>query len=676
MNILILYILLIVFLFLKIKIFKIFSVLFCFIYLPGLLLVLSKKEKIVFHDMILAFPVSLGISSLLTLGFLYAGVNAESLVFIFYAIAGILLFSGIVKGKNINMYISKNEAIFACISLLLTLIFSLPVFSDRIAISTHGFHHFSIITQVINGIFPPENPGMGGAVLNYLWGYHAFIAALSSPTGINPLRIISILNIVSLFFIFAIAYQFARSLGFKEGYCYLVSLAVIGLMRSDVFLFFLKGLIKGTIPATNMTLGLSNPLEIIQNWIIQEGAPWVDRRLMPLNKFYNANSMPTGIVFCMSYFLVLMLNLIKANKNDSLGMFMMGFIIAGSCVLYPPLAIVPLIHLPVWAGFMCISNREGLKAIIKQMVKLIAPYIVAIVAVLPYLLSITGSSEEPIIRIDFWDQSIRNFFSFWLPLPVIIAGIIFSLKQYKKQVLYFLLISTLVISALTFFTRVQHWNSVKFTFILSLFFAFFFITGISRLISILNRNIYKGIITGGIVMFLLLSPLVTETSYLISPWFKDETYAFDGRHIIFKRDAKRNEAFTWIRNNTSLDSLIMLSYTGTLNPDKIARNDTYEPAALTERSLFVIDDYYTVTHPEYKKRFKMRKKLLTEPLTAEIVEFFLNLNRPIYLLNENNLSSNYLRDLMFNDYRITEDDKFIPVFQNEDQKVYLLNIKD
>ncbi len=231
-----------------IDVFRVAGILYGVCFLPGFVLLAStKKTRLKIEDIILAFPGSIGISSLLTLGLLYVGVEAAVIAYVIYGFTGLtLIFSGVRHKTEVEL--SKEETRFIFIALLITIIFSIPALSDRIIISAHGLHHSSIVSRIANGMFPPENPGMAGTSISYHWGYHSLVAALSVPANYHPLRIFSALNIMSLFFILCAVYRAARSFKLPEGYCYLVPLAVIGLMRSDAGMFFIRNIITGDFP--------------------------------------------------------------------------------------------------------------------------------------------------------------------------------------------------------------------------------------------------------------------------------------------------------------------------------------------------------------------------------------------------------------------------------------------
>jgi hypothetical protein len=673
----ILYIITVILVLTGVKLLTIAGIFFGICYLPGLaMFALIKKDGLQFEDLILAFPVSIGISALLTLGLLYIGVHVKFIFHILYGIIGFSVLLYIIKYKkapSLSVKLSGREIRFIIIALLITLIFSIPVLSERTAISAHGFHHSTISTQILNGIFPPENPGLGGTTLSYHWGYHAFVAALSSPTNFPPLRVMSLLNVMSLFFIFCIAYITAKFLDFPEEYRYFVPLALIGLMRSDAVIFFINKLFSGVLMDLRpISFSEVRPSEILQSWIWGGGAPWFDRRLFFLNKFYNANTMPIGISLCLSYFLVLLIHLIKRHDDESNKIYLITLclVLMACCIIYPPLAIIPLLHAPVWATFSLLSKRMDFKARFKEALEILIPYGLAVIIVFPYLLSISSNTNEPVIRINFYDQSIENIVAFWLPIPVIFAGVIFSFKKFPSTIFFFLIVAASLCLGLSIFTQVAFGNSAKFTFILSFFYALFFVSATSGLLHLVSKQWLKRFLSAGIILFLLITPIMTEAAYILSPWFRDNTYSFSGRHIVFAQDRKRNEAYTWIRNSTPPVALVMLTYVETSNPDTIAQNSTYEAAALTERNLFVVKDWYTFPNPEYTKRVSIREKLFLNYADNDVRNFFTSLNCPVYLLVEDELPPIYFTDEIFHNFP-DDPEGLLLVFSNKRQRVYM-----
>jgi hypothetical protein len=256
---------------------------------------------------------------------------------------------------------------------------------------------------------------------------------------------------------------------------------------------------------------------------------------------------------------------------------------------------------------------------------------------------------------------------FWLPFPVIAAGIWIALKRLAfSKTLYFLLIGTFLILGLSIFLKWGERNSYMFAYILPFFFSIFFVFALSVWLPKIHNRLLKGLITTSIVLLLLYNPISVEKSYILSPRFRDTTYSFSDKHIIFAKDSVKNEAYKWIRDNTPLESLVMLTYTESEAGICPGANEAYEPSALTERSLFVISDgTYVMRFPEYAKRLSIWEKFFEEPQNLQARNYFTSLKRPVYLLVEDDF------------YGFSENLKkeFPLMFHNDRQKVYLIHDK-
>ncbi len=664
MALIVLCILSILAIFLPYESLKLVGILISICFLPGLcLFTFAKKEKLELEDLILAFPCSIGISSILILGLLYFGISIGNIINIMIIITGIaVLFNAItsIKKKSYNtIKLSTNEIVFCFLAFLITLLLGIPTLlgSDRIPISNHGFFHSSIITQILNGIFPPENPGLGGAKINYYWPFHTLIAGLSSHTNFHPLKIISMLNLLSLFMIFCIAYSVVKFFGFSEGYRYLMPLAMISLMRTDAGIFSVVKLFSGNLPP------LQNLLVWSQNLV--SGLS----EMHFLTKFYNATGMPLSLCLTFAYFLILLLLSKRtfADRDKKVYLISIGVMTIASVLAYLVLAIIPLLLIPIWAGFIFFTTRGVFKEKFKEASEILLPYLIAILLVLPYLLYIRDAGQSGGIQIIGFAPTLKYVAVFWLSFPVIAAGIWIALKRLAfSKTLYFLLIGTFLILGLSIFLKWGERNSYMFAYILPFFFSIFFVFALSVWLPKIHNRLLKGLITTSIVLLLLYNPISVEKSYILSPRFRDTTYSFSDKHIIFAKDSVRNEAYKWIRDNTPPESLVMLTYIETDAGISPAANENYEPSALTERSLFVISDgTYVMRFPEYAKRLSIRKELFENPQNPKVRIFFASLKRPVYLLVEDD----------FNELPENLKNEFPLMFHNDRQKVYLIHDK-
>jgi len=655
-------------------------------YLPGFLVfTLSKKDKLVFEDLILAFPCSIGISSILVLMLLFLGVHVKYIPYIINAVIGFIVALYIVIRNKNKAYtavkLSKQELIFCLFAFLITLLLSIPFFlgPNRHAIASHAFFHSSIISQILNGVFPPENPGLGGTPIWFYWAFHSLIATLTAQTNFQQIQIMFLLNVLSLYMIFCISYSFARAFDLPEGCRYIFPLAAIGLMRSDAGIFFIKNLLSWNLISLNKSdLSLMEPIDVLSDWV--RGVSWYDERLFFMNKFYNVSGMPLAISLCLAYLLLLLLFLRKNYAENKIYLINLSIVIIACSFNYPPLAIIPLVHAPLWICYLFLSNKGCFKEKISGAYKVLLPYIVAILIALPYLLLIVGSGsgkQDGFISLDFYAQSIRNLIVFFISFPLIVAGAWIAMRHLAfSHETFFLLIGTSVCFGLSTFTQLPFDNSYKFNFILTFFFALFFVFALFKWLPLLTTQWVKRFIGAGIVVYLLFTPLLVEASYILSSLCTTRKYTFSDRHLIYAQDKQRNEAYTWIRENTPFDSLVMLSYVET-NWPCCGLNANYEPSAIAERNLYVIKDKdFTTKHPEYKKRVWFRERLFENPEDLQVVNFFVSLNRPVYLLIDKNLPEDrFFVEERFKKFPENPGEESLLVFRNESQRVYLINVK-
>jgi len=261
-------------------------------------------------------------------------------------------------------------------------------------------------------------------------------------------------------------------------------------------------------------------------------------------------------------------------------------------------------------------------------------------------------------------------------LPMIIYGFKVALKRFSSTLeLWFIITSTLLCLTLALFLRMPLDNSYKFNYVLTFFLAMFFVFAIRSLVDIFSRQLYKIVFAGGVILILMLTPVAVEVSYIISYLLSEQYFAFSDKHVVYASDKTRNEAYEWIRSNTPTDTLLILSYAETPLPC-CAINPIYEPAALAERSLFVIKDTdYTARNPEYAERVRMRNQFFKNADNPEVINFVKMLKRPIYFLVEDKLPGVSLDKSSFKEIQEKPGDGFELVFHNVSQRVYRLSFK-
>ena len=653
-------------------------------YLPGFTIfsIAKKRDKLLFEDLLLAFPLSIGTSCALILGLLFVGVHLKFLFPIILMMAGMAVIYHLINGKKskvvMEIEINRQEAWFMFFALIVTLLLSSPyIFGpNRISIAGHAFHHSLMVSQIMNGIFPPENPGLGGTSIGYYWGFHALIAAITTKSSLHQLQVVFILNFLSLFFILCISYRFAKAFNIAEGYCYIMPLAVIGLMHSDAGILFLVKLLSGSLASLKeITASPKEPLEVLMGWL--SGLPLLDTRQLFLRKFFHVSGMPLAICLCFAYLLTLLM-VIKENVLSSKIYYVnLGIIIFASLFTYPPLAIFLLLHAPLWTCYIFLAADGNFKEKFNEASKIALPYIIAVLIIAPYILlviksrEISSGGQGRIFSFGFYEQSLKNIVTFLVPIPAIAYGAWVAFKKLSlSKEFIFLFIGTGVCLILTLFTKWPFDNSYKYNYILLFFLSLFFVFALSDLLARLNNIILKCIIMTGIVLCLSFTPLLINASSIISSFSTNYTYTFSNGHIFYSPEKQKNKAFAWIRENTPVNALLMLSYVETKWPC-CAMNNNYEDAAFAERTLYVIKDTdYTTSNPEYAKRIRFREQIFEKPEDPETVEYFVALKRSVYLIVEEGRKD--LAEDRFDAFPDHPGRPFELVYRNDRQRVYLV----
>ncbi|MEA2624562.1 MAG: hypothetical protein QOD06_607, partial [Candidatus Binatota bacterium] len=75
--------------------------------------------------------------------------------------------------------------------------------------SYHGCFHIAVVSRILEGSVPPENPVFAGAPLLYPWSYHLTAALISAALGISPSWAFALLGIASLLATVSLLYAFA-----------------------------------------------------------------------------------------------------------------------------------------------------------------------------------------------------------------------------------------------------------------------------------------------------------------------------------------------------------------------------------------------------------------------------------------------------------------------------------
>jgi hypothetical protein len=118
-----------------------------------------------------------------------------------------------------------------------------PLLDPWILARSDAWVHGSLVWELLDRGFPPEDPRFAGLTLNYVWFYNWFIALLSSVHRQDPFRFMGIFNVVHAFVFVGLVFALARSVWGRGGPALGAALLVVtGLEAGAWILWPLRGL--------------------------------------------------------------------------------------------------------------------------------------------------------------------------------------------------------------------------------------------------------------------------------------------------------------------------------------------------------------------------------------------------------------------------------------------------
>ncbi len=95
--------------------------------------------------------------------------------------------------------LSDRQLAFAFAALLALGTLAIHRVNQRSYIGYHGLTHSAITFSVLAGNIPPTNPFAAQLPLPYYWGYHVVLAKIVQITGMTPVAVAEILNVLTIF---------------------------------------------------------------------------------------------------------------------------------------------------------------------------------------------------------------------------------------------------------------------------------------------------------------------------------------------------------------------------------------------------------------------------------------------------------------------------------------------
>ena len=507
------------------------------------------------------------------------------------------------------------------------------VLSTRLQISNHAPIHMGYITQILNGISPPENPLLPGYPANNYWLYHAFLSLIVYVFHIAQPAAATVVNIGAIF-----------------GTLYFIrkSLSVLGLsnnnpcLRSFYSLFILFG------------ANLFASFHILGAYLLQEDIPLIkmikrenfvllgDLRLQNLlMKYLNFAGVGMGVLY-FSFALYIGILIVK-GKLSSGKIFVLSIAVLGALIFHTTIGIFTLLVIPasVLISILFIK-KEIIRAYIQNTKSLeIMALIIAVVLLFIPILDYIHKASVALPAEVYFGESVSYIFlsivSIAYPLiPLAAIAIIFFIKKDSAVILFFAAISTLGY-ALSLIVDLPDYNQYKFVYLATLALCFLGAYGLEYLYFDLRGKFSSvGKFTVYIILIILsLNLLLVGTKFIKSELFRDRTYHYEKGSIALKESYQFSDSYEWIRENTPSDTIVILPLasknTGKerqLNGNIYIIGERLSYVAFGDFFVEAIDEYYTRAENVnlfYSERTPVEKKSL-------IIEEFIKFSRERHAL--------------------------------------------
>ena len=470
--------------------------------------------------------------------------------------------------------------------------------------------HFGYINQLLYGSTPLENVFVAGYPADYYWLFHAYLAAVVKTTALRAPYVASIVNILSVFSSFLWIGQILVMLKLGKPRTLTLGLLVVFVFCSVNItgaLSLFAHLVNGSFEPDNLRL------------LVLEGG---HKHLhSSLNKLANVNSMDLGVsLFACALFACIKIikspidlrSLILISACGILGLAVMQ--LAAAYVIVALLGALAI--LSVWALLRESRRFETLKIFWKQLTKRIRPAVIILYLGFSLVLSI------PLLKYNYdiaYNTRGLNSFELLNPnnLAMIWAAFALLLPLYAWQ-WYFVfrrgdrvavfiqtsgLLGLLLGASLTI-TGGNHYKGVYFLAIVLCISALFALRNMRFSESPRWRRV-GATITIMLIILVFLRIIYVDIS-LLNKSITNEYRGFDyeQNHIIHNLDKQaRFEAYYWIRDHTSADSLVITPLDSFIFANILPERQFY---VKKERNVF------TANIADYDKRVRQLNKFYSD----------------------------------------------------------------
>jgi hypothetical protein len=510
--------------------------------------------------------------------------------------------------------------------------------SNGVMVSWHGFFHVAVTEQIINAGVPPSNPGMDGTPLNYYWGFHTLIALLATTAKVNPLRVMSAVNVLMLSMTIVAAYVAGKRLLLHRSDRTLVPACLFGAINTGAGLILLYKLLRhGFLPYDDYSDGRWI------DWLGQRAIPhriWDGRVSSFIKEYHDMSGMAFGLCLLVIYFALWM----QWRRNRQRWLLPAICLTLFALVVgYPVLAIPVMIHVPIACVLSWWLEAGGQRRRVRTLlVRLLWPAC-AVLATLPYLRSITDQSEcltrgSPFMTVAFSLQSIISSLTpFWFLLPLVVVGVVCwlpSLRHFPVAVAY---CGAAVLLLLACGTNMHYAGQYKFIYGLSLFVALFSVRGWAWMRGcFLRARRWKPKALVLVWVVCLHAPVLFVIGAWSSRMYGDTRIGIVGRDLVLVNDPAAMECLSWVRDETPRDAVVVLPL---IEQNVSPSNSGFENPAVARRSAFLVyDTYHSKRHVDYAARSEAAQLLCERGQSAAAAHTIARLvpNRPVFAVIEPN----------------------------------------
>ncbi len=427
--------------------------------------------------------------------------------------------------------------------------------------------------QIFHGASPPENIFMPGFAATHYWLFHAYIAALVKVTAVD---IYSAAVLINAFYIFGSLYWIGRAL-------VALKLAEAGSLWLGFAIMFVFG-----------ALNLSGVLALLANEVAgRESSHLIllmrldgaDTRLVSVfpKMFHFSGMTPAMMAFTATLFVCI--RMLK-GKVDFFGLVLVsasGIVVLGAMPIVVPFftfALVGGLTIAVLVRNSLLTSRiERAGAFARKLSNEISPYALALwlgismtlaLPLVKYALDLSENTRSLQTVSLFNETNLRMILNaHLLLLPFFLAHAVNAFRRRRVEHL-FVLFSGLIGLTIALVISLPDQNQYKFHFFLSMILALSALIALRELAIRGPRN-WKHL---GRSMLIALVGLTVCNAILVNAYYIDtrlgmyskENYRFkgDGIHINKVIDkGRRLAAYDWIRENTTIEALVLTPHTYT-----------------------------------------------------------------------------------------------------------------